>query len=89
MSTTQDTVTGIPFCPKRLGHLMDKVLAPAAAWALAQFFAARSALSAARPVQSPRTGSLTGRLAAPWPAGAPGRVAAQATAGRAVHSGDD
>jgi len=86
MSTTQDTVTGIPFCPKRFWHLMKKVPAPAAAWAHAQILAPGSALSAARPMHPPRDRGLTSRLAAPWPACAPGRVAALTTVGRAVHA---
>ena len=71
MSTTQDTVTGVPFCPKQLCHLMHKILAPTAARAWRSSSWQCSARSRGA-VQSPLTEA--GQLAAPWPARAPGRA---------------
>ena len=86
MSTTQDTVTGVPFCPKQLCHLMHKILAPTAARAWRSSSWQCSARSRGA-VQSPLTTSLAacGALAGMRPR----QGAAQTTAGRAVHSGDD
>ena len=67
MSTTQDAVTGIPFCPKRLWHLMDKVLAPTAAWAL------RSSLWQCS-ARSRGDGAVAADGKPGWPACAPGRA---------------
>ena len=86
MSTTQDTVTGIPFCPERFRHLLEKVPVVTAEKALAQILAPVLALAAARPMHPPRARGVTSRLAAPWPACAPGRGAALTTVGRAVHA---
>ena len=85
MSTTQDTVTGIPFCPERFRHLLKKVQSVAAEEAHAQIFAPVSALAAARPMHLPRARGVTRRFAAPRPACAPGRAAALTTGCRAVH----
>ena len=65
MSTTQDTVTGIPFCPERFRHLLKEVPASAAEGAHAQILAPESALSAARPMHLPRARGVTSRLRRP------------------------
>ena len=61
MSTTQDTVTGIPFCPERFRHLLEKVPAVTAEKALAQILAPVLALAAARPMHPPRARDVTRR----------------------------